>query len=274
LPIPFSKIRFENLKEILKVLKEALSHLGINYYLIGAVARDIQMTGKHGIKSPRATRDIDIAILVNNQNLYDKLVYNLKNIYSFVDTNKAYRYKYKEGTLVDIVPFGEIESDNRIVTLKGRQIEELSVIGFQENLAHTEEIEFEDGFKIQVSSLAGICLLKFFAWDDNPNHRERDINDINFILGKYTDIYIDEIFEKHSDILELNWDTDLPPRILGRHLGLILQNQKDTKNKLTTILSKQLKEHSMLPELLNKFNSRTITDNINIIREIIIGVNE
>lgn len=148
------------------------------------------------------------------------------------------------------------------------------MIGFQENLAHTEEVEFEDGFKIQVSSLAGICLLKFFAWGDKPDSRERDINDINFILSKYTTIYIDEIFDRHPDLLELNWDINLPPRLLGRHIGLILKDQNMTKNKLTELLSEQLKEDSRLPELLTRFNNGTMADNINLIREIITGVNE
>lgn len=274
MPIPFSKIRFENLEKILKVLKEALSRLGIDFYLIGAVARDIQLTGKHNIEAPRVTRDIDIAILVNCQDLYDQLVYDLINQYDFEDTNQPYRFKFADGTLIDVLPFGEIESDERTVILKGRKIEELSVIGFQENLAHTEEVEFEDGFKVQVSTLAGICLLKFFAWGYIPNRRERDINDINFILGKYTDIYIDEIFDRHPDLLELNWDTKLPPRLLGRHIGLILKGNKESKNRLTTLLSEQLKEDSVLPELLTIFNKGTIADNINLIQEIIIGVNE
>lgn len=273
MPIPFSKIRFNNLEEILKVLENALSEREIDFYLIGAIARDIQLTGKFDIEAPRATMDIDIAILVNEQDTYDQLAGDLINQYGFEDTNQPYRFKYIDGTLIDVLPFGEIESDERTVTLKGRRIEELSVIGFQENQSHTDEIEFDDGFKVQVSSLAGICLLKFFAWGDKPLSRERDINDINFILGKYTDIYIDEIFDNHSDLLELNWDTALPPRLLGRHIGLILKEQEETKSKLTELLNGQLKEESPLPLLLSRFNKGTIMENINLIREIISGVN-
>jgi len=50
-------------------------------------------------------------------------------------------------------------------------------------------------------------------------------------------IYIDEIFDRHPDMLELNWDISLPPRLLGRHIGLILKEQNMTKNKLTELLS-------------------------------------
>ncbi|MCK5344778.1 MAG: nucleotidyl transferase AbiEii/AbiGii toxin family protein, partial [Candidatus Heimdallarchaeota archaeon] len=155
-----------------------------------------------------------------------------------------------------------------------RQVEELSVIGFQENLEHTEEVEFEDGFKIQVSSLAGICLLKLFAWFDKKYSRERDINDINFILSKYTDIFTDEIFDRHTDLLDEGWSDLLGARILGRHIGSILRKNDESRNKLTNLLHDQLNEDSMLPELFTKINKITIENNINLIREIITGVTE
>lgn len=255
-------------------MDRALKQLDIDYYLIGALARDVQLQGRHNIEVPRATRDIDIAILVNNEDVYKNLVYQLEDQYGFVSTDLPYRYKYKDGTLLDIIPFGAIESEDRTVRLQGKKVEELSTIGFQENLEFTEEIEFEDGFKIRVTSLSGICLLKFFAWGDQPHRRERDVNDINFILSKYTDIYIDEIFDKHTELLELDWELILPARILGRHIGIILKEQEDTKNKLTALLNCQLTEDSLLPEFFTRFNKKTITENINLIREIITGLTE
>ncbi len=273
LPIRFSKIRFKNLEEILKVLEKALSEREIDFYLIGAIARDIQLTGKHDIEAPRATHDIDFAILVNEQAGYDQLLDDLKTHYSFEETAEPYRLKYTDDTLIDLLPFGSIESAERVVTLKGRRIEEISVIGLQENQPHTEEVEFEDGFKIQVSSLAGICLLKFFAWECKPYDRVRDINDINFIIEKYAEIYTDEIFAVHDDLLELNWDTALPPRLLGRHIARILEGQHETKAKLIALLSAQINENSLLPELFSRFNRKTLEDNINLIQEIISGVN-
>lgn len=274
MPIPFNKIRFANLEEILKILNEALSQLGIDFYLIGAIARDIQLSGKHNIVAPRATRDIDIAILVHDQDSYDQLVRNLQVKFGFTDTDQPYRYKYKDGTLVDILPFGQIESEERTVTLQGRKVEKLSVIGFQENHRYTEEVEFDDGFKVNVSSLAGICVLKFFAWGDKPNIRERDIGDINFILSKYNDIHIDEIFDKQSDILGLDWDSRIPARLLGRHMAIILNEDHETKETLLALLNDNITQTGRLPELFTRLNKRTIEENISIIKQIITGVNE
>lgn len=183
LPIPFNKIRFENLEEILKILKKALLQLGIDFYLIGAVARDIQLTGKYDIPTPRATLDIDIAILVNDQDSYNRLTRMLMDQYGFEDSDRPYRYKY-------------------------------------------------------------------------------------------TDIFTDEIFDRHADLLDEGWSDLLGARILGRHIGSILRKNGESRDKLTNLLRDQINEDSMLPELFARFNKKTIENNINLIREIITGVTE
>lgn len=274
MPIPFDKIRFDNLEAILKILKDALSQLGVDFYLIGALARDIQLTGKHNIPTLRATRDIDMAILISDQDQYTALISVLTGRYGFEDTERPFRYRYEDGTLVDMMPFGAIESADRVVKLQGRRIEELSVIGLQENMDHTEVVEFDDGFHVKVCSLAGICLLKMFAWGEKPGIRERDINDISIIIDKYAEIYSDDIFDHHDDLLELNWESTLPPRLLGRHIGTILKGHDDTRDSLLKILNDNVSPESRLPELLARFNQKTIADNIMLVQQIITGVNE
>lgn len=73
--IPFNKFRFTNLEEILKVLEKALNQLGVDFYLIGALARDIQLKGVHGIEPPRATKDVDLAVLVKDIETYRRLFF-------------------------------------------------------------------------------------------------------------------------------------------------------------------------------------------------------
>ncbi len=73
--IRFNKLRFTNLEEILKVLEKALNQLGVDFYLIGALARDIQLKGVHGIESPRATKDVDLAVLVKDIETYRRLFF-------------------------------------------------------------------------------------------------------------------------------------------------------------------------------------------------------
>lgn len=146
------------------------------------------------------------------------------------------------------------------------------MIGLRENFTHREKIEFDDGFTLHVSSLADICLLKFFSWYHKPYDRERDINDINFILSTYTDIYSDDIFENHYDLLELEWDRKLAPRLMGRHIGQILKENRDSSVRLVTLLAEQLNEDSRLPVLFTRFNRKPVAENIQLIQEIITGI--
>ena len=57
------------LKGVLTDLEEAFHHSGIDYYIIGAQARDIWL-GRPG-KGYSETKDIDLAILVGNKEEYD-----------------------------------------------------------------------------------------------------------------------------------------------------------------------------------------------------------
>lgn len=48
------------LTEMLQALERAFARFKVHYYLVGAVSRDIWMSGIHKIRSGRATRDIDM----------------------------------------------------------------------------------------------------------------------------------------------------------------------------------------------------------------------
>ncbi|MCK4558796.1 MAG: nucleotidyl transferase AbiEii/AbiGii toxin family protein [Calditrichia bacterium] len=272
--ISFNKFRFTNLEEILKVLEKALNQLGVDFYLIGALARDIQLKGVHGIEPPRATTDVDLAVLVKDIETYRRLMQALTNRFNFTEASEPYRLEYKDGTWIDLLPFGKIESEDRKIKIGKKRIVELSLIGLRENLEFTKEIQFEDGFKIKVATLAGICLLKFFAWNGRPVQRERDISDISFILDKYIDIYEDEIFEKHNDLLDSGWSDTLGARILGRHIKTILTKEQKTWEKFITILESNLSEESLLPIIFSRFNNRSITENIEMLKQIRTGICE
>ena len=126
--IPFNKLRFTNLEEILKVLEKALNQLGVDFQLIGALARDIQLKGVHGIESPRANKDVDLAVLVNDIETYRRLMQKLTNHFNFTEVSEPYRLEYEDGTWIDLLPFGEIESEDRKVKIGEKRIVDLSAL--------------------------------------------------------------------------------------------------------------------------------------------------
>ena len=74
LTIPFSKIRSEgNYKEILEALERGFSKFGIDFYLVGATARDVWMKGVHEKPPKRATSDIDFGIMIKDSGIFADL---------------------------------------------------------------------------------------------------------------------------------------------------------------------------------------------------------
>lgn len=268
------RIRLSNLKNILPVLVKGFSACGIDYFLIGALARDMHMTGVYEYDPQRATQDIDFAVLTNSAEDYKELLAYFIDAGSFTETSEPYRLKYEDGRLVDLLPFGQIESQERTVRIGGREVVELFAIGLQENLEFAETFIMEDGFELKVTTLYGICILKFIAWNDKPLEREKDIKDILYILGKYAEIYQDEIFEHHSDLLEDGWPDWLGARILGRHMCKVLKSNGDLKEKLTAILLDNVTVDSPLPILFTELKRDNIESNIELINHILKGINE
>ena len=74
LKIPFSKIREEGqLKEIFLALERGFIKFGIDFYLVGATARDVWMKGIHDLPPKRATSDIDFGIMIKDSFVFDDL---------------------------------------------------------------------------------------------------------------------------------------------------------------------------------------------------------
>jgi len=71
LTIPFNKIRSEgNFREIFGALERGFTKFGIDFYLVGAIARDVWMRGVHEIPPKRATSDIDFGVMINDSSIF------------------------------------------------------------------------------------------------------------------------------------------------------------------------------------------------------------
>jgi predicted nucleotidyltransferase len=49
--------------EMLKIMETVLRAFEVDYYLVGAIARDISLSTQEGFGAKRKTNDVDIAIL-------------------------------------------------------------------------------------------------------------------------------------------------------------------------------------------------------------------
>lgn len=77
--INFKQLRQQpQLSEMLSALERGLNKFNIDFYLVGAVARNLWMSAINDIPPSRITGDIDFTIFINDKGIYD----NLKKIWS------------------------------------------------------------------------------------------------------------------------------------------------------------------------------------------------
>ena len=201
LTIPFNKIRSEgNYKEILEALERGFSKFGIDFYLVGATARDVWMRGVHEVPPKRATSDIDFGIMIKDSYIFDELKNYLIEVEGFTSYKEnAFVLIWKDKTQIDLIPFGELEQEG-VATVNGTGFTSMNVEGFKEVFEQaSEEIQTEDQH-FKVCTLAGIVILKLIAWDDRPEMRGDDIDDIAEIIKNYFHFNSDAIWEHHIDL--------------------------------------------------------------------------
>ena len=194
--------------EAFKVLTEVFKSFSVQYYLIGAQARDVYFY-QQGIKPNRGTRDIDFAVMMQNMTQYNELKEAL-NKKGFENTKDPFRLNWSLGeTVIDLLPFGQIEEDYT-VNFDERDIE-LSVLGYSELNKELQNfyLDEDQSISIPVTPLHGIFLLKLLSWDDTKPNRDKDLKDLSQILNNYWAFIEDEAYKNHLDLFDDNFKTEM-----------------------------------------------------------------
>jgi len=229
---------------MLKDMSKIFMEFDIDYYVVGAVARDIHLSADAEAGAIRRTNDVDLAIMVNDEGHYNDLKTALIATGHFT-AHPAENVKlfYKEGIEVDLLPFGEIEQPNRNVTLTDPSFV-LNMPGFLEIYPFVDDIQIENDFSIKVCTMEGIILLKLISNDDRPQ-RTKDISDIEHIIKVYFDLYAGAIYEDYYDTMAL-YDTNqgdylqlVCSRVIGRKMKRLLDDSNDLKSRIEGILEKR-----------------------------------
>lgn len=277
------KISFKQLQqqpyisEMLTALENGLNKYGIDFYLVGAVARDVWMTAINDIPPSRVTGDIDFAVFINDKNTYADLREYLINIEGFIPyKGNGFVLKWKNIIQIDLMPFGEIESKPSNVTVEGTGLTSLNMPGFKEIYdSGLPEAELEEKHSFKFCTLPGIVLLKLIAFQERPEIRRDDIKDISKILKHFFDMYADEIYENHNDLfgdkdINLQW---IAARVLGRDMGKIAQLNEDLFLRIKKILKKNTVDiHSSdIAKIMAEFFQNTIEDNVKLLEQVKIG---
>lgn len=236
LKINFEEIRNGAMRGTFDSLERGFKKFDIDFYLIGAFARDMWLNHLNYLPDRRTTLDIDFCIYIHDQNQFRLLKSYLVEVENFTQDEEPYRMHSKTNDIVDLIPFGGIEKNN-VVYLEGNPPMELSVFGNDQVLSHAQSIQL-DNVEFKICTLPGLCILKLIAGTEKPERRAKDLGDFYYILENYFDIAADTIYEPSFDDLI---DEDFEPpiaaaRMLGRQINAIVANQPELRNKVLQIL--------------------------------------
>jgi predicted nucleotidyltransferase len=263
---------------LLDALGRGLTRYGIDFFLVGALARDVSMA-INNLSPKRATTDADFAILIPDTKTYGELKEYLVGVEGFnTYSGNSFVLLWVDGTEVDLFPFGDIEDQGK-VHVDGTGYTTMHVDGFREVYEQgLPEIELESGQKFKYCSLPGIVLLKLIAWDDRPEARRDDILDISDILNHYFDINSNEIYNEHSALFDENDARliDIAATVLGREMGTILKRNTALANRVTAILNQNtaIAVDSRMGAIMTEYFDNTVEDNIALLKRVKKGLLE
>ncbi|MEK6900945.1 MAG: hypothetical protein AABX37_01235 [Nanoarchaeota archaeon] len=232
--------------DALYAIKKAADSLNIPFFVVGASARDYIFEYCYNIKTPRMTTDIDLGVEVAGWGQFGKLTDSLLATGRFSATKEKHRFRF--GTvLVDILPFGAIADAHKRVVWPPDQEFIMSMLGFQEAYEYSIIVRLskDPELDIKLPTLPGLALMKIISWNKKYPERQKDAEDLLFIMHKYEDAGNGErLYGKEQDLLqEESFDTLLAGiRLLGRDMAKIAN--LDTVNEVKSILDRETGEQS------------------------------
>lgn len=249
------------LKSILQALNSFFQSKKIDFYIVGATARDILLTNLYGLIPERKTMDIDIAIAISDWKEFEIIERELpQREYFEKDSHQKQRFIYKGFYAIDVIPFGKIAQKDGNIYWPPDGVIAMSVSGFPEIAAATISVSIDNEFDIKVSSLSGFFLLKLMAWKDRYLSSSKDAYDIALILLHYLGINEQRAVQEHYDLYEAEpFDQiEASGRLIARDIKALIGRNKDTMTYLMEILRREieLSQESPLVNQLIKANTK------------------
>lgn len=225
----------------------AAKRQGIDFFVVGAAARDLVLEHGYGMKSRRATRDVDLACQVADWGAYQRLVEALTASGRFAaQPGIAHRLSYRGGALsTDIVPFGGLERPPGEIAWPPDFTTRMRVAGYADVRETCIAATILRGVVVKIVSLPGLAVLKLLAWSDRRNETTRDGADIGFLCRHYGPVCAYERLTGASyDVLGLE-EYDVPRggvRLLGRDMAAIMRPA--TRARVLAVLAAECEEAS------------------------------
>ncbi|WP_206952555.1 nucleotidyl transferase AbiEii/AbiGii toxin family protein [Trinickia acidisoli] len=180
----------EGKRAVLIIMDRVARLTNLQYFVVGATARDILMYHLHGFPLNRASPDIDFAMAIGSWPAFEALRAALLQEPTFrPDAKILHRLHYSpavgDGFPVDLVPFGGIETFPSQVAWPPDMAIVMNVAGYAEALDSAVTIHIADHCEIPVASIPGLVMTKLIAWLDRGQSNPKDAVDFRFLLENY-----------------------------------------------------------------------------------------
>ena len=160
-----------------------------NYFLAGATAREVILRHVFGRPAGRRTLDIDFGIAVRDWEHFQILKSALVEQAGFTvhaRANQRLIYPTTPVVIVDLIPFGGVEREDRTIAWPPEEDFVMRVAGFSDGMKSSVPVRLADDLVVRVVSLPSLLVLKLFAWLDRKQEK-RDAPDIHTLLKEYGD---------------------------------------------------------------------------------------
>jgi len=235
------------LLELFAEVDAVLKNFNLDYFLTGAIARDIQLLSNPSYATRRKTNDIDIAVLIDSENIYHDITAALIATGNFeASDHNPIKLIYNKSIELDLLPFGAIENEERILHLN-KGVVSLDMNGFKEVYPFIQTHLIGANLELKVCSLEGLILLKLISNHDNPS-RTKDITDIEHLITVYFDLNSEDIYNNYFEVMEMyqtpyvNYLLLVSARIIGRKINGLITETTGAKENITKILSRRQTE--------------------------------
>lgn len=233
----------------------ALHAVGAPGIVVGAFARDLHLHYGAGVAVQRGTEDIDFAFAVRSWDEFQSLRHRLLESTSFQSIEgKQHRFRHRNTLTVDLLPFGGIETADRMIAWPPSGDVVMDVFGFQEAVASAANVKLPMNVQISIVGLSALALLKIIAWKERHQRQPgKDASDLNLILRNYLAVPANEQ-RLWSEFMNWTQSEDFDyecsgARMLGYDMRRLLDDEG--RKKVGEILCEQL-DAGRLPQEMDR----------------------
>jgi predicted nucleotidyltransferase len=193
----------DHIIEVLESVSNIANEMKMEYFVVGATARDIIFTYVYSIATGLATKDIDLGVCLATWDAYDAFVERLCSEKEFTPTDVKHKFLYK-GFPVDMIPFGGIANADKLIKWPEEKDREMNLTGFEEAYQDAIIIQLRDDplLEIPVVSPRGYAILKLISWNDRKDQTKKDAQDLLLVIKNYAYLGNDERIYEIEEIFD------------------------------------------------------------------------